>query len=41
MAFVFTLRFRNIFKSFIFFYRILLLRAPIHTTTSQESLINF
>ncbi len=41
MALVYTLFFRNIFKFFVFFCQILLLCAPIHTTTSQESLINF
>jgi hypothetical protein len=41
MALVLVLFFGNIFKPVIFFYQILLLHAPIHTTTSQESLIYF
>jgi hypothetical protein len=41
MALVLVFFFGNIFKPVIFFYQILLLHAPIHTTTSQESLINF
>jgi hypothetical protein len=41
MALVFALFFWNIFELFVFFCQILLLCAPIHTTTSQESLIYF
>ena len=40
MAFVFSLRFRNILEFRVFFRHFPLFYAPIHTTTLQKCLIN-